>query len=210
MKKSDFKVLIAEDDRMVRDVMVKFLEDEGYSVIVAHDGLSAIKSLRVEDVNLVLTDLRMPGADGMEVLRTAVQINPKICVVLLTAYGSLDTALEAMKEGAYDYVVKPFVMQQLLLVVRNAYNMASLIKENEELSNHLKEMYSQLESVRSVRKSEKTEKGMEAIDLLDRLEQLNIVSSDEVNALRERVVAGAHKDVLKKYSSLIDGLRRNQ
>ncbi len=125
-------------------MIVKFLSEEGYSVIVANDGHAAIKFLRLEDIKLVLTDLRMPGADGMEVLRTAMQINPKIAVVLITAYGTLDTALDAMKEGAYDYIVKPFVMQQLLLVVRNAYKMANLIEENEKLSKHLKEVYRKL------------------------------------------------------------------
>jgi DNA-binding NtrC family response regulator len=105
--KSSFKILIAEDDEIVQDVIVKFLEDEGYRVVLANDGLEALKILRRDDIRLVLSDLRMPGADGMEVLRTAMQINPRIAVVILTAYGTLDTALEAMKEGAYDYIVKP-------------------------------------------------------------------------------------------------------
>ncbi len=148
MEKNDFKILVAEDDEIVRDVIVKFLADVGYPVFTANDGLAAIKLLRLEDIKLILTDLRMPGADGMEVLRTAIQMNPRIAVVLLTAYGTLDTALEAMKEGAYDYIVKPFVMQQLLLVVRNAYKMAALIEENEKLSRHLKEIYRDLEAIK--------------------------------------------------------------
>ncbi len=148
MKKAEFKVLVAEDDDIVRDVIVKFLTNEGYSVVVANDGLEAIKMLRLEDIKLVLSDLRMPGADGMEVLRSSMRINPNIAVVIITAYGTLDTALEAMNEGAYDYVVKPFVMQQLLLVVRNAFKMAMLMEENNMMADQLKETYRKLESIK--------------------------------------------------------------
>jgi DNA-binding NtrC family response regulator len=208
LKKSDFKILIAEDDEIVRDVMIRFLQDEGYSVIAAHDGVSAIRLLRVEDIRLVLTDLRMPGADGMEVLRTAIQINPKAAVVILTAYGTLDTALEAMKEGAYDYVVKPFVMQQLLLVVRNAYKMTNLIEENDELSRHLKEIYRNFEEF----KNNQVEKGvsdeMEKLDIIDELEKVGIIDSEEAVMLRNRATSGVGSDVIKKYSTLVDGLKK--
>jgi DNA-binding NtrC family response regulator len=148
VNKRDFKILIAEDDEMVRDVIEKLLTEEGYSVVIANDGLEAVKMLRMENICLVLTDLRMPGADGMEVLRTAVQVNPKTSVVILTAYGTLDTALEAMKAGAYDYIVKPFVMQQLILVVRNAFNLCNLFEENEELKGLLRKAFRDLENIR--------------------------------------------------------------
>jgi DNA-binding NtrC family response regulator len=149
LKKSEFKVLVAEDDDIVRDVIVKFLGEQGYSVVVANDGLEAVKMLRLEDIKLVLSDLRMPGTDGMEVLRASLRINPRIAVVIITAYGTLDTALEAMNEGAYDYIVKPFVMQQLLLVVRNAYRMAMLIDENEKLASQLREIHIKLEACKN-------------------------------------------------------------
>ena len=148
MEKIEFKILVAEDDSLVRDVIVRFLEEEKYPVVVANDGIAAIKLLRLEDIKLVLADLRMPGADGMEVLKAAVRNDPDIAVVVLTAYGTLDTALEAMREGAYDYIVKPFVMQQLLLVVRNAFRMSNLNEENRKLSYYLKEMYRNLEAMK--------------------------------------------------------------
>jgi len=208
LKKSDFKILIAEDDEIVRDVMVRFLEDEGYAIIAAHDGVSAINLLRVEDIRLVLTDLRMPGADGMEVLRTAIQINPKAPVVILTAYGTLDTALEAMKEGAYDYVVKPFVMQQLLLVVRNAYKMSSLMEENDELSRHLKELYRNFEEFKKNHVDNGIEDEMEVVDIIDNLRKRGIIDSEELIMLRDRAMSRTGSDVIKKYSSLMDGLRK--
>lgn len=149
MEKREFLILVAEDDAIVRDVIENFLAEAGYAAVAAADGPSALQVLRLNDVRLVLTDLRMPGADGMEVMRAAIQNNPKTAVVVLTAYGTLDTALEAMKEGAYDYIVKPFVMQQLLLVVRNAFRMANLMEENEQLSNQLRETARSLETFRS-------------------------------------------------------------
>lgn len=196
--KSEFKILIAEDDDIVRDVIVKFLTGEGYPVIVASDGTAALKLLRMEDVKLVLSDLRMPGADGMEILRSAIQMNPGIAVVLLTAYGTLDTALEAMKEGAYDYIVKPFVMQQLLLVVRNAYRMASLMEENEKLSGHLKEIYRQLEAVKSPgRNIDNVPAGS------GRIKEHKMEDTDETGGL----VPATDNEYIKKYSSLINELK---
>jgi DNA-binding NtrC family response regulator len=207
LEKNDFKILVAEDDAIVRDVIVKFLTEEGYSVVVADDGLAAIRLLRLEDIKLALTDLRMPGADGMEVLRTAVQINPKIAVVLLTAYGTLDTALEAMKEGAYNYIVKPFVMQQLLLVVRNAYKMAVLIDENEKLSNHLKETYRNLETVKSLGSSRNENVETDSIGSIEKLKELNIIDADEARRLKEKIASRDVNGNIKKYSSLVNDLK---
>ncbi len=188
MEKSEFKILIAEDDEMVRDVIVKFLTDEGYSVVAANDGLAAIRLLRVEDINLVITDLRMPGADGMEVLRTAIRINPKIAVVVLTAYGTLDTTLEVMKEGAYDYTLKPFVMQELFLVVRNAHERAILISENEELSNHLKETYRNLETIKTLAISDNAAVILDTIERIERLKDIGIIDTAEAEILKERLI----------------------
>ena len=190
MKKTEFKILVAEDDDIVRDVIVKFLTDEGYSVVVANDGLEAINMMRLEDIKLVLSDLRMPGADGMEVLRTSMRINPSIAVVIITAYGTLDTALEAMNEGAYDYVVKPIVMQQLLLVVRNAFKMATLIEENDKMAHQLKETYKKLESIKKA--------GVQNAAAIAETEDEKENMSDEYQGNGERI---------KKYSSLVNGLK---
>ena len=190
MKKNEFKILVAEDDDIVRDVILKFLTDEGYSVVVANNGLEAVNMLRLEDIKLVLSDLRMPGADGMEVLRSSMRINPNIAVVIITAYGTLDTALEAMNEGAYDYVVKPFVMQQLLLVVRNAFNMAMLMEENEKLANQLKETHGKLKAFKKagVNNTLMIEEPQEIEDHMTNESAVNIES-------------------IKKYSSLVNGLK---
>jgi DNA-binding NtrC family response regulator len=207
VKKEEFRILIAEDDAIVRDVIVKFLSDQGYSVILAEDGLEAIKLLRVEDIKLVLADLRMPGADGMEVLRTAMQINSNIAVVILTAYGTLDTALDAMKEGAYDYIVKPFVMQQLLLVVRNAYKFANLIEENESLRNQLKDMYQNAGKDDTSGNSSSTHASLETHEVIEKLRERGVIDSDEAQSLMERISPRNVDEKIKRYSSLLNGLK---
>jgi DNA-binding NtrC family response regulator len=204
MEKRDFKILVAEDDSMVRDVIVKFLTEEKYPVVVANDGIEAIKLLRLEDIKLVLTDLRMPGADGMEVLRAAVRTDPDIAVVLLTAYGTLDTALEAMREGAYDYVVKPFVMQQLLLVVRNAFRMSNLLEENQKLSYYLKEMYRNLEAMKMLKNDRQGAGKKASRKKAGSLENNDIATADCNTLVKEKKLLS--EDV-KKYSALINELK---
>lgn len=206
MEKSDFKILIAEDDAMVRDVIVKFLSDEKYPVVVAHDGHEAIKLLRLEEIKLVLTDLRMPGADGMEVLRTAVRNDPNIAVVLLTAYGTLDTALDAMREGAYDYIVKPFVMQQLLLVVRNAFRIVNLVEEKQELLYYLQETYRELEQMKKIGNVMMSNDSPEN---RTRLKELNIVDKSENEIPVDTNTSQRESDNLKRYSELLSDLKKN-
>lgn len=211
MEKNKFNILIAEDDEIVRDVMVRFLTEEGYRVFVAEDGISAINILRMEDIHLVLTDLRMPGADGMEVLRTAIKINPKISVAILTAYGTLDDALKAMKEGAYDYIVKPFVMQQLLLVVRNAHRMYELMIENEKLSVQLREALRRIEAFKSEKEIDKVDTPHDPEERINNLMERGLLERDEADILIGRIrSASTTKESVKRYSNMIDNFKNNK
>ena len=207
MKKEEFKILVAEDDEMVRGVILKILGDEGYPVVVANDGLTAIELLRLEDVKMVITDLRMPGADGMEVLRTALQINPQVVVVLVTAYGTLDVVLEAMKEGAYDYLVKPFVMAQLLITVRNAFKLSSLMEENRKLMAQLKETYKNLENMKTLVGNANETGTAESVEQMKKLQELNMVDATEAETRKDDVESGKNNESIKRYSSLVDNLR---
>jgi len=190
VKKGDFNVLIAEDDEIVRDVIAKAVSEEGYSVLIAEDGLTAIKLLKLEDINLVITDLKMPGADGMEVLQTAKRVNPKTAVVVLTAYGTLETALQVIKEGAYDYALKPFVIQELLLVVRNAYKMAVLMNEKEELAKHLRDTYRNLQIINNISNSNNSDVILDTIERIKRLKEIGIIDEPEHKILKEKLISG--------------------
>lgn len=190
MKKNDFNVLIAEDDEIVRDVIAKALSEEGYSVRIAEDGLAAIKLLKLEDINLVITDLKMPGADGMEVLQAAKRINPKTAVVVLTAYGTLETALQVIKEGAYDYALKPFVIQELLLVVRNCYKMAVLMDEKEELTKHIRDTYRNLQIISNISSSNNSNIILDTLERIKRLKEIGVIDESEHKILKEKLISG--------------------
>ena len=120
------KILVADDEQNLRRVLVALLRREGHEVVQASNGLEAID--RLGDVDVVITDLRMPGADGMEVLRAAAKSHPHIPVIMITAYGSVGQAVEAIKAGAFDYVEKPFEQEQIRLIVDKAIGQAAANK----------------------------------------------------------------------------------
>ena len=113
-------ILVVEDKDNLRAVLRKTLEAEGYGVEEAGDGHAALDRLRRDRFSLVLTDLRLPRADGHTVLRAAVQADPEMPVILMTAYGTIRDAVDAMREGAYDYLEKPVDSDHLLALVRRA------------------------------------------------------------------------------------------
>src|SRR5688572_22482556 len=116
------KILVADDEQNLRRVLTALLRREGHDVVQAANGVEAID--RLADVDVVITDLRMPGADGMEVLRTASKNHPHVPVIMITAYGSVGQAVEAIKAGAFDYIEKPFEQDQIRAIVDKAVRQA--------------------------------------------------------------------------------------
>ncbi|MBA3391803.1 MAG: sigma-54-dependent Fis family transcriptional regulator [Deltaproteobacteria bacterium] len=117
------KILVADDEQNLRRVLVALLKRDGHEVLQAASGLEAIE--RLADVDVVITDLRMPGADGMEVLRTASKTHPHVPVIMITAYGSVGQAVEAIKAGAFDYIEKPFEQDSIRTIVEKAIGQAA-------------------------------------------------------------------------------------
>jgi two-component system, NtrC family, response regulator AtoC len=117
------KILVADDEQNLRRVLVALLRREGHDVVQAASGLEAIE--RLADVDVVITDLRMPGADGMEVLRTATKNHPHVPVIMITAYGSVGQAVEAIKAGAFDYIEKPFEQDSIRAIITKAIGQAN-------------------------------------------------------------------------------------
>lgn len=120
------KILVADDERNLRRVLVALLRRDGHEVVQAASGAEAID--RLGDVDVVITDLRMPGADGMEVLHTATKNHPQVPVIMITAYGSVGQAVEAIKAGAFDYIEKPFEADSIRATVEKAIGQASANK----------------------------------------------------------------------------------
>jgi DNA-binding NtrC family response regulator len=188
--KKDFKILVADDDDIVRDVITTLLSREGYSVASFSDGLEAMNQLRVEDVHLVITDLMMPGANGIEVLKYSVRSNPYIAVIILTAYGTLDTMLEAIKEGAYDYLTKPFKTQEIVILTARAYQKAQLIAENRELKKNLRDIYSDLKLLKNITASNNPEVTTGWLERIEQLQSMNVLLAQEAEVLKKKLVKG--------------------
>ncbi len=190
MDKKDFRIIVADDDDIVRDVISTILSREGYSVASSGDGLEAMNRLRVEDVHLVITDLMMPGANGIEVLKYAVRSNPDIAVVILTAYGTLDTTLEAIKEGAYDYLTKPFKTQEIVILAARAFQKAQLIDDNRELKKSLRDTYRDLELLKNIAASNNPDVTTGWLERIEKLKNMNVLLAHEADVLKERLVKG--------------------
>jgi len=188
--KKTFRILVADDDEIARDVITTLLIREGYVVTAASDGREAIERLRTEEMHLVITDLMMPGANGIEVLKYAVHGNPDAAVVILTAYGTLDTTLEAIKEGAYDYLTKPFRTQEIVIVAERAYERGRLIAENRELKKTLQETYRDRELLKTVARDNNPEITTGWLDRIEKLKSMNVLLAHEAELLKERLVKG--------------------
>src|SRR3954453_16014971 len=107
-------IVVADDEALARQSVAEFLREEGYQVYEAADGQAALQLLDQFDVDLILSDLRMPGVDGLAVLQKVREVYPQTMVVLMTAYASVDTVVEALRLGAQDYLLKPLLLEDLL------------------------------------------------------------------------------------------------
>ncbi len=133
-------LLVADDDPGLRESLGRTLTRAGYNVVLASDGRAALDRLRGGGLDLVLTDLKMPGLTGIEVLRATKAIAPDLDVILLTAFGTVEEAVIAMKEGAYDFMTKPFRGEQLLKIVAKALERRALIEQNRALQRQLEDL----------------------------------------------------------------------
>jgi DNA-binding NtrC family response regulator len=187
MKKNGIKILVVDDDEIVREVIISLLSSEGYAVRSAKDGLDAIEILNKENINLVITDLRMPGADGIEVLKEALRMDPDRAVIILTAYGTLDTALKAIREGAYDYMTKPFKMEEMIIRVNNACERTLLLIKMRALVKSLREILSNMMLYKD-RENNQNRVVMDWVDHIEQLKRMEILDNDEASMIKERLI----------------------
>ncbi len=120
MSKKKEKILVVEDERHMREILKMLLEQEGFDVLTAADGTQGIQALENEIFNLVVTDIKMPGVDGFGILKRALEVSPDTAIIMITAFGTMESTLEAMKMGAYGYVHKPFKIDEIRLMVKKA------------------------------------------------------------------------------------------
>ncbi len=134
-------ILIVEDEPKMLRLLELNLAEEGYATLAAPDAETGLKLLRQEKVDLVLTDLKLPHMDGLEFLQSVKRSNTQIPVILMTAYGTVETAIDAMKAGASDYVLKPFSMEEIKLIIHKELDVRRLREENRDLREALGERY---------------------------------------------------------------------
>jgi len=134
----DTRVLVVDDERSMRDLLAIMLKQAGHDVALAEGGAEAIATLKREPFDLIVTDLRMREVDGLAVLRAAKEHSPQTVVLVITAFASTETAVEAMKLGAYDYITKPFKMDEVKLTIANALERKRLQDENQALKRQLR------------------------------------------------------------------------
>jgi len=136
-----WKILVIEDDDTVRDVLHSFLVSRKFDVSLAENGETGLDMARAEKFDLILTDLVMPGITGMDVLKEVTTAATSVPVIVMTAFGTVQTAVEAMRNGAFDYVTKPFNLDELMIVLEKALSVSKLQKENVMLKRQLKKKY---------------------------------------------------------------------
>ena len=134
-------VLVVEDEQMMRSILRQLLEGEGYNVFTADSSEAALELFAANDIMITLTDIKMSGKDGIELLGQIKSIDQDAIVIIMTAYSSVDTAVSALRNGAYDYITKPFVNEDLLQTIKNAADHRRLFKENRLLRRELKKQY---------------------------------------------------------------------
>jgi len=135
-------ILIAEDEDLMRAIISRLLEAEGYRVAGVASAEEALEKFAVEDVAVTLTDIRMTGMDGLALLDCIKDVDDEALVIVMTAYSSVDSAIAALRKGAYDYITKPFVNEDLLQSVKNAIRQRELFRENRQLRRELDRRYS--------------------------------------------------------------------
>jgi len=142
MKKAKGNILIVEDEKSMREVLRMLLEGEHYEVTTAADGLEGLSCIEKDIYDLVITDMKMPKADGLAVLGKVKELSPETIVIMITAFGTTETAIEAMKLGAYDYISKPFNIDEIRLIVRKALEKKRLSEELTLLREKVESTYS--------------------------------------------------------------------
>lgn len=188
------KILVADDEKSMREFLDIMLKKEGYKVSLASNGEEVIKLIEKDIFDLALVDIRMPKLDGLSVLKRIKTVSPETIVIVITAYASADTAIRAMKEGAYDYITKPFKIDEIKLIIQNALEKKRLQKENLLLKQVVRDRYHFDKIIGQ------STKMLELYDLLEKVAptKTNILITGESGTGKELVAKAIHYNSPRK------------
>jgi FixJ family two-component response regulator len=147
---SDLRIWIAEDDDEFREILGSSLARERRTIRLFKDGREVLEALPEGPFDILIADLRMPGADGIQILNEVKRLHPDRIVIIMTGYASIDSAIQAIRGGAYDYIRKPFKSEELEIVIQNASERIALIRENHSLLQKLKETVEEMNHMKKV------------------------------------------------------------
>lgn len=176
MKAANLKILIIDDDSVVRMSLGKMLRAKGYDIIETARGDEAIAVLRKEFINLALIDIRLPDISGLEILKTIREISENTIPIMMTAFASLESCIEALNMGAYSYIIKPMNMNQALIIIEKAFEKQQLTLENAGLLKKLQTANAKLEERVSQLQNMEQEKAKLIDDLQKALAEVKTLS----------------------------------
>jgi DNA-binding NtrC family response regulator len=199
MNNQGVSILVVDDEFSVRDSLYNWFKTEGYRTDTAENGMEALKKLQENPWDIVLLDIKMPGMDGVELQRHIKKIDSTIIVIMITAYATVDTAVETMKEGAYDYLSKPVDPDKLSILIRNAVNQKRLMAENIQLRQKVDEL-SLLDDI--VGGSPQIKKIMEMIDTVAKTDATVLIRGESGTG-KELVAQAIHGKSNRRYFPII-------
>ncbi len=205
IKGESYKVLVVEDDKVTRETIEDFLQHQNLSIKTASDGCTALDLVKDEKFDIIITDLKMSGMNGIDILRAVKEIEPDVIVIFVTGYATVETAIEAMRQGAYDYVTKPFSLEELLIVIRNACERVNLKKQNNAMLNKLRKSYEEIDWLKSQRSKLRTRKS----DIIEQT-TANENNEDIVNELKRLAwtAGSARKEDHENIEDIINELEK--
>lgn len=196
---NDIRILIADDELIVRESLQNWFQEEGYSVDVAESGKEALEKLTQSQWDIFLLDIKMPGMDGLELQRKIKEIHPNATIIIMTAYASVETAVEAMKQGAYDYIVKPFDPDDLEHLVRNAAERRQLVAENVRLREKIEEM-SRFNEI--IGKSAAIQRVLEQVSLVSGADTTVLIRGESGTG-KELIARAIHAHSARRYMPIV-------
>ena len=197
-----FNILVVDDEKNIRMGLGKALEMDGYTVSLAEDGNEAMKIMVRTDIDLVLTDLRMPKVSGEELLKKISSAYPTVPVIILTGHGTVENAVNAMRDGAYDFLTKPLNLDRLSLLVKRALSSRELVLKHRELQDEVARLENRKETSNFIGKSSQMQKVFELIDQVAGT-KASVMITGESGVGKELVADAIHKQSNRKDYSLV-------